>query len=94
MALDTQNVRDELEKIKDDLRGEIDSTFDAIIEPFEDLNGILESKFLKRFLIEYRKLKELVVEKLEGELSALQVDLEQHDNDIEEAFEELVEEEG
>lgn len=93
MALDTKDVRDELEKIKDDLRGEIDSTFDAIIEPFDDLNRILESKFLKRFLIEYRKLKELVVEKLEVELSALQVDLEQHDNDIEEAFEELVEEE-
>lgn len=93
MALDTQNVRDELEKIKDDLRGEIDSTFDAIIEPFADLNGILESKFLKRFLHEYGKLKVLVVEKLEEQLSALQVDLEQHDNDIETAFEELVEEE-
>lgn len=93
MALDTKNVRDDIEKIIDDLRGEIDSTFDALIEPFDDLNGILESKFLKRFLVEYGKLKVRVVEKLEEQLSGLQADLEQHDNDIETAFEELVEEE-
>lgn len=93
MALDTKNVRDDIEKIIDDLRGEIDSTFDALIEPFDDLNGILESKFLKRFLVEYGKLKARVVEKLEEQLSGLQADLEQHDNDIETAFEELVEEE-
>lgn len=93
MALDTKEVRDALEQIESDLNNEIDLHFGALIEPFDSLNEILESKFLKRFVVEYGKLRTKIVERIGERLSDLRDDLESHDQEIETAFEELVEEE-
>lgn len=91
--LDTEAARESISATIDELEGEVESTFDALIEPLNDLNETLESKFLKRFLVEFGKLKVIVSEKIPARLADCRTLLEEHDAAIEAAFEELVEEE-
>jgi hypothetical protein len=95
MALDTEIVRKQLDGIVEDLENEVESTFSSLIDPLVDVNDVLESKLIKRFLTEYGKLKMLVTEKLVERITTCTQELEGHDAEVQEAFEELVEaEEG
>lgn len=91
--LDTKNVRETLEKFAEDLKNDIALTFDSLHEPINDVNAVLESKFLKRFLIEFGKLKIRICETMAEKLEECASTLEEHDGAIQEAFEELIEEE-
>lgn len=91
--LDTNGVRETLEKCAEDLKNDIASTFDALSEPISDVNEVLESKFFKRFIIEFGNLKIRLCEEMAGKLEECASDLEVHDAAIQEAFEELIEEE-
>lgn len=91
--LDTQEVRATLEAFATDLKNDISLTFDALYDPINDVNEVLESKFLKRFLIEFGKLKTRLCETMAEKLEECASELEVHDDAIQAAFEELTEEE-
>lgn len=91
--LDTVKVRDALSACVVDLKNEVDLTFQALEEPLNDINGTLESKFIKRFLVEFEKLRKRLCEELPESLETCISTLEEHDAEIESAFEELIEEE-
>lgn len=92
-SLSTEKTRAALAAIVEDLENDIESTFSGLEEPINDINETLESKFLKRFLVEFGKLKIRLTEKLPEELATCIVALEEHDAAIEAAFEELIAEE-
>jgi hypothetical protein len=91
MALDTEDTRKRLEGIVEDLENEVSLTFGSLVEPFNDLNSTLESKFIKRFLVEWGKLERLVTETISERITSCVGELETHDVEVQEAFEELVE---
>lgn len=91
--LDTEKVRESLSALAEELKNEIDLNFQALEEPLADVNATLESKFLKRFLVEFGKLRTRICEQIPEKLEECASTLEEHDGAIEAAFEELVEEE-
>lgn len=83
----SEEVRKRLEAIEEEIDGELEGWFDGLVEPLNDINEVLESKFLKRFLTEFGKLKTKVVG-LSERLRDCREELESNDAELESLLEE------
>lgn len=83
----SEDVRKRLEAIEEEIDGELEGWFDSLVEPLNEVNGVLESKFLKRFLAEFGKLKTKVMG-LSERLRDCREELENNDAELESLLEE------